>query len=70
VVNRVLLRVTLAGALAGSLPSHVPVAAGDAQAAQTRPGAAAAVQRSLLPNDKDSVKFLVIGDSGTGGREQ
>ena len=67
-VNRVLLRAILAGSLAVSLPSHAPVAAGDSQAAQ--PGAGAGVQRSLLPNDKDSVKFLVIGDSGTGGREQ
>jgi hypothetical protein len=25
---------------------------------------------SVLPNDKDSVKFAVIGDTGTGGREQ
>jgi hypothetical protein len=70
VVNRVLLHATLAGSLAFSLPSHVPVAAGDPQAAQTRQSAAAAAPRSLLPNDKSSVKFLVIGDSGTGGREQ
>jgi hypothetical protein len=26
--------------------------------------------RSALPNVKDSIKFAVIGDSGTGGREQ
>jgi predicted phosphodiesterase len=32
--------------------------------------AAAAAPPSTLPNDKDSVKFLVIGDTGTGGRAQ
>jgi calcineurin-like phosphoesterase family protein len=30
----------------------------------------AAAPRSTLPNDRDSVKFLVIGDSGTGDRPQ
>jgi predicted phosphodiesterase len=43
-------------------------------AGQARGGAAAAAAPaapvSTLPNAKDSTKFLVIGDSGTGGREQ
>jgi predicted phosphodiesterase len=42
--------------------------------AQARPTVAArpapAAPASVLPNDKDSVKFLVIGDTGTGGRAQ
>jgi predicted phosphodiesterase len=71
VVTRTLVRSTIAVLLASVFPVHLPQAAGapDAQA-QSRPNPAAAVQRSMLPNDKDSVKFLVIGDSGTGGREQ
>jgi predicted phosphodiesterase len=47
---------------ATSRPAPASVQPGPAQA-----GAAAA---SLLPNAKDSVKFLVIGDSGTGGSAQ
>jgi predicted phosphodiesterase len=42
--------------------------------AQARPTVAArpapTAPASVLPNDKDSVKFLVIGDTGTGGRAQ
>jgi predicted phosphodiesterase len=44
-----------------------------AQAPAPRGGAAAATVQapaSVLPNAKDSVKFLVIGDSGTGGSQQ
>ena len=37
--------------------------------AQIGPAATAAPQ-SILPRARDSVKFLVIGDSGTGGRQQ
>jgi len=36
--------------------------------AQVSPAAPA--QQSVLPRARDSVKFLVIGDSGTGGRQQ
>ena len=70
-VTRTLLSALFAASLAVALPDHGTWAAGDpaAQATQTRPAGAAAVQ-SILPNDKSSVKFLVIGDSGTGGREQ
>ena len=41
-----------------------------AQTAAARPAAPAAIPTSTLPNAKDSVKFLVIGDSGTGDRAQ
>ena len=37
---------------------------------QGRTTAVAPATPSLLPNAPDSVKFLIIGDSGTGGREQ
>jgi hypothetical protein len=40
------------------------------QPAQVGPPATAPAPRSILPNARDSVKFLVIGDSGTGGRQQ
>ena len=50
----------------GPLAQPVPAAA------QTRSvqATAAPAPTSSLPNDKDSVKFLVIGDSGTGDRAQ
>ena len=56
-------------AVSSSTPLHgqSPPAAGvarpapAAQAQPARPG-----PTSTLPNDKDSVKFLVIGDTGTG----
>jgi predicted phosphodiesterase len=44
-----------------------PAAAGHDAAAQ---GTRAQLPRSRLPNAKESVKFLVIGDSGTGDRSQ
>jgi predicted phosphodiesterase len=40
-----------------------------AASSQVGPPAAPAPQ-SILPRTRDSVKFLVIGDSGTGGRQQ
>ena len=44
----------------------------DAQAPRVSPApqVQAVAPRSTLPNDRDSVKFLVIGDSGTGDRPQ
>jgi predicted phosphodiesterase len=39
-------------------------------ATATSPPAAAAAPASIFPNAEDSVKFLVIGDSGTGGSAQ
>jgi predicted phosphodiesterase len=51
-----------------------PAVAGDVVAVeQARPAPATAPQQPdahQLPNEKDSVKFAVIGDSGTGGRSQ
>jgi hypothetical protein len=49
-------------------PPRVDAAA--AQAARTTTAALAAMPTASLPKDKDSVKFLVIGDTGTGGRAQ
>ena len=40
------------------------------QPAPAPTAAAAPAPASTLPNEKDSVKFLVIGDSGTGDRWQ
>src|SRR6187551_2064206 len=67
VTRRTLLSLTgqcLAAAAAESLfPFRV--------SAQRLPGDhLAAPAASALPNVKDSIKFAVIGDSGTGGREQ
>jgi hypothetical protein len=45
-----------------------PAAAAQAQAPAARP--APPTPASTLPNAKDSVKFLVIGDTGTGGSAQ
>jgi hypothetical protein len=45
----------------------------DVQTPVPRPGVLAApgpLPASTLPNERDSVKFLVIGDSGTGDRRQ
>jgi predicted phosphodiesterase len=48
----------------------VSAAAGQARRTGTAAAATPAPPTSTLPNAKGSVKFLVIGDSGTGGREQ
>jgi predicted phosphodiesterase len=53
----------------------VSIACAPARAVQTQENASArprsaAVPGGVLPNAEDSVKFLVIGDSGTGGRAQ
>jgi hypothetical protein len=47
-------------------------AAAQATSAQTAPaqGPVAPATGSVLPNEKGSVKFAVIGDTGTGGRQQ
>src|SRR4051812_27983759 len=74
VVKRIATALALTAAVCVSLlaaPAVSPRAiAGNApSAAQTaRPVAAAAP--SILPNANGSVKFAVIGDTGTGGREQ
>ena len=56
-------------ALTSSAPVAQTAAGRNAATIQGR-GAAAVLPTSTLPKDKDSVKFLVIGDSGTGGRQQ
>jgi len=56
-------------ALTSSAPIAQTGAGRNAATVQGR-GAAAVLPTSTLPKDKDSVKFLVIGDSGTGGRQQ
>ena len=64
----VTLRSLVALAAAGAI-ACTPARASQAQ--QSAPAAAAtAPAGSVLPNAKDSVKFLVIGDSGTGGSAQ
>jgi predicted phosphodiesterase len=56
-------------ALTSSAPVAQTAAGRNAATIQGR-GAAAVLPTSTLPKDRDSVKFLVIGDSGTGGRPQ
>jgi predicted phosphodiesterase len=51
-------------------PSSYVDARGQASRATAAPQVQAAAPRSTLPSDPDSVKFLVIGDSGTGDRNQ
>jgi hypothetical protein len=55
-----------------SRPSVTPssVTRSSAAPAQAQAARPAIAPLSTLPNDKDSVKFLVIGDTGTGGRAQ
>ena len=47
-----------------------PLLSSPSQQAQARAGAAAKAPASVLPVTRDSVKFAVIGDTGTGGRAQ
>lgn len=61
--------------LAGCLGCAAPVEQARTPAASPPPAAAPAARQpqgpqSTLPNDDDSVKFLVIGDSGTGDSAQ
>ena len=72
-VPRLLLSAVIAGSLGCTTPLHEagPASSSVAQAAAARPAAAQPSEpKSTLPNDKDSVKFLVIGDSGTGDKGQ
>jgi predicted phosphodiesterase len=69
--------IVIALALSISGVACTPATLTQAQPGQSpAPGAARPVARaasaptSVLPNEKDSVKFLVIGDSGTGGSAQ
>jgi predicted phosphodiesterase len=72
-VSSMIVRSLAAYVAAASLACAPARAVQTQQAAQTTPAAAqpaAAGPASVLPNADDSVKFLVIGDSGTGGRAQ
>jgi predicted phosphodiesterase len=73
VVPRLLLSAVIAASLACAVPARPAETASPsvAQAAPQRTAAAPpAAPKSTLPNAKDSVKFLVIGDTGTGDRTQ
>jgi predicted phosphodiesterase len=70
---RSLVAVLALSTLACSTPVPVVSSAEGRQAPAARPASQAAQRQtpaSVLPNAKDSVKFLVIGDSGTGGSAQ
>jgi predicted phosphodiesterase len=69
---RSLIAVAALSTLACSTPLPVVSSAKGGQAPPASRPAAQPVQgqASVLPNAKDSVKFLVIGDSGTGGSAQ
>lgn len=60
-----MIRATLAALALLSLSSTVP-AAQTARTTQAQPASPV----STLPNDKDSVKFLALGDTGTGSSRQ
>jgi hypothetical protein len=67
VTRRTLLSLTGQCLVAAAAESLLPFRAG----AQGLPGAHIGdPNASTLPNVKDSIKFAVIGDTGTGGREQ
>jgi 3',5'-cyclic AMP phosphodiesterase CpdA len=61
----VVLGVAACAGLSENAATSVPRATPPAVAIPAAPPA-----RSILPNTRDSVKFLVIGDSGTGGQPQ
>src|SRR5690242_2834199 len=63
-VKRIVLSLIVSGVTA------VTLAAAPAVPQQAPARAAAAVPGATLPNEKGSVKFAVIGDTGTGGHEQ
>ena len=70
-VSRLLLTAILAFFVVCATPSSRVDARAQAQAPRAAaPQVQAAAPKSTLPNDSDSVKFLVIGDSGTGDRYQ
>jgi predicted phosphodiesterase len=72
-LSRTVLLALLAATLGWASPqSNGSIASPGLAAAQTRSvrASAAPAPTSTLPNARDSVKFLVIGDSGTGDRAQ
>jgi hypothetical protein len=68
-VSRFLLTALLTFSAVCATPASRLVAL-DQAARTAAPPVQAAAPRSTLPNESDSVKFLVIGDSGTGDRYQ
>jgi predicted phosphodiesterase len=72
-VPRLLVSTVIAASLACAAPLR-PAGTASSSAAQTAQQPASVprtpAQNSTLPNAKDSVKFLVIGDTGTGDRTQ
>jgi len=66
---RVILCALLAVSGCAGLSQNTANLAQPATSAQVTPSGAPPPQ-SILPRARDSVKFLVIGDSGTGGRQQ
>jgi predicted phosphodiesterase len=66
---RPLLTLLLTLFVVGATPS-APVVALDQATRTATPQVPAVAPTSTLPKDSDSVKFLVIGDSGTGDRQQ
>ena len=64
--RRTLLSLTGQCLVAAAAESVFPFRAG----AQGLPGDHIGPGTTTLPNAKDSIKFAVIGDTGTGGREQ
>ena len=68
-MSRVLLTALLTFFVVCATPSS-RIDARDQAGRAGAPQVQAAAPRSTLPNDPDSVKFLVIGDSGTGDRAQ
>jgi Calcineurin-like phosphoesterase len=69
-VSRLLLTALLTLLVVCATPSSYLDARGQAPAGSSPQVQAVAPPRSTLPNDADSVKFLAIGDSGTGDRAQ
>lgn len=70
-MSRLLLTAILALFVVCATPSSYVSALAQAQAPPAAPGEVRnTTWKSSLPNERDSVKFLVIGDSGTGDRYQ
>jgi predicted MPP superfamily phosphohydrolase len=57
-------------AACGTAPRFSSASAGSAHTPQAAPAGQAAAQALPLPNRADSLKFAVIGDNGTGGKDQ
>jgi predicted phosphodiesterase len=73
IARALVLALTVAAALIVPQESGPGATAAQGQTQAARAASQPAVPaapKSTLPNDKDSVKFLVIGDSGTGDRAQ